>query len=573
MTFFSAKVFSLFLLLANPALSSSSLRAVSQQDRRLSYELIAYYEPRTQVTDHNAIDLDQAAIEAELGKKTDQGLENARKIYSQGGNSKSVAMVNLGSPLVGSIKKGTVVTGKNADGSAVYGKVYDDYINGVSTIGIQYKTSDIQNAYVTCQVGGLTKRNLAGCLAASGSLDIDGNNVDYSYDPRTGNVNKRTIQKFSTDAEDKMYRCQNCPYETYRKYRDYYGVFDYGDKWITAAFEGKSTSFGKGNANFAQYGFNGKVEAIKKGTAYMNIWMYVIREMEDALDDCQKGCQTTDCNDDAVHAWDEAVAFYVGSLEGNDGQGSGKLLYALADKRCSNFKTCGELAQDTDGTAHVNTEVMREFNLGARKLARGQCAETKPHKERIERMMTVPLIQGTLRYAYITSTDPEAGEKAEAEGAVFAAAVLPLVHACDEEAADTIYKNMKTGQGGSADFGAVKAAFEEVYECMGIRGADVGGLWNGAQSTYYPGASPLSSTKGSGNTNLPLIIGCTAGGLVLGIIIYFLFSRGCGSAQTPVEEKEDPMASSEEEEPEAKLATEDDPLPSTNSELEPVEIS
>lgn len=33
------------------------------------------------------------------------------------------------------------------------------------------------------------------------------------------------------------------------------------------------------------------------------------------------------------------------------------------------------------------------------------------------------------------------------------------------------------------------------------------------------------------------------------------------------------MASSEEEEPEAKLATEDDPLPSTNSELEPVEIS
>jgi hypothetical protein len=27
-------------------------------------------------------------------------------------------------------------------------------------------------------------------------------------------------------------------------------------------------------------------EAIKKGTAYMNIWMYVIREMEDALDVC-----------------------------------------------------------------------------------------------------------------------------------------------------------------------------------------------------------------------------------------------------------------------------------------------
>jgi hypothetical protein len=26
--------------------------------------------------------------------------------------------------------------------------------------------------------------------------------------------------------------------------------------------------------------------AIKKGTAYLNVWMYVIREMEDALDVC-----------------------------------------------------------------------------------------------------------------------------------------------------------------------------------------------------------------------------------------------------------------------------------------------
>ena len=82
---------------------------------------------------------------------------------------------------------------------------------------------------------------------------------------------------------------------------------------------------------------------IKKGTAYMTIWMYVIREMEDALDDCKEACTIEDCNDDPVHAWDEGVAFYTGSLEGSDGSGSGKLAYALADKRCANFKTCGDM--------------------------------------------------------------------------------------------------------------------------------------------------------------------------------------------------------------------------------------
>ena len=47
--FLSSAVSSL-LLLANPA-SSSNLRPVAEQDRRLSYELIARYEPYTQVTD------------------------------------------------------------------------------------------------------------------------------------------------------------------------------------------------------------------------------------------------------------------------------------------------------------------------------------------------------------------------------------------------------------------------------------------------------------------------------------------------------------------------------------------
>jgi hypothetical protein len=53
------------------------------------------------------------------------------------------------------------------------------------------------------------------------------------------------------------------------------------------------------------------IEAIKKGTAFMNVWMYTLRELEDALDDCQEGCNIENCNDDPVHAWDEGGKFII----------------------------------------------------------------------------------------------------------------------------------------------------------------------------------------------------------------------------------------------------------------------
>ena len=49
---------------------------------------------------------------------------------------------------------------------------------------------------------------------------------------------------------------------------------------------------------------------------------------------------------------------------------------------------------------------------------------------RISQLMAVPLIQGTLRYAYVQDKQSDRREKEEAEGATFAAAVLPLVNSC-----------------------------------------------------------------------------------------------------------------------------------------------
>merc|ERR1719424_970573 len=104
--------------------------------------------------------------------------------------------------------------------------------------------------------------------------------------------------------------------------------------------------------------------------------------------------------------------------------------------------------------------------------------------------MTVPLVQGTLRYAWkVGKTGGKPNKlsdqtaKNAAEGSTFAAAVLPLVHACDAAAAKVVSDNMKFGAAVyDKTSGAVTAALEKTYSCLGITCAHVGGLLNGAKT-------------------------------------------------------------------------------------------
>ena len=123
-------------------------------------------------------------------------------------------------------------------------------------------------------------------------------------------------------------------------------------------------------------------EVVKKTTAYMGTAMYVIRELEDALDDCVASDSTR--NDDAVKALDEAVAFYTGSLEGSaGGSGSGVQFYALANKRCKNFSTCGTSGEALTGNSKVNHDIFEEFDRMQQNLSNGSCADARKNKEDI----------------------------------------------------------------------------------------------------------------------------------------------------------------------------------------------
>lgn len=460
-----------------------------------SYEMIAGYEPGSQVTDHNAIDLDQKAMETALGLgDSDAVYTQAMAIYKEGGNSKSYAYVKLTTPLTAAVDKKAAVTGTDTRGKPVSAMVYEDTAIDMDMIKIQYATSDVQDDYVKCRVGGLVDTMIDGCFQASGSMTIDGTSYDYTYDVNEDNNNGRTIQGFSTGAESKMYRCTNCPYSEYDKYQKWFGDYDYGDKWVTAALTGGRYEFNGKVADFSDYGIVGRKESIKKGTVFLSIYMYVIREFEDAIDDCKLNCAK--CNDDAVHAWDEGVAFYSGSLEGLDGAGSGKLLHQLADKRCVNYGTCGVTGDELSGMSMINKELFKLFNQGKPMLlAGGQCDDVNEIVRKIEALMAVPLIQGALRYAYKVDK-LNGGEKENAEGAIFAAAVLPRVAACNPQDAMTIWNNMKVEKGSyTTSYATVKTAFENNYECMGITCDHIGGLIDDADNKYYDEAVPCGTKK------------------------------------------------------------------------------
>ena len=268
-----------------------------------------------------------------------------------------------------------------------------------------------------------------------------------------------------------------------------------------------------------------RAQLVKKGIAYQGVWMYAVHKFETAIADCLKGT-VADVNSAKLN-WDKGMAYYVGSQEGTTtGASTGNLLYNLAQKRCADFGTCATTT-DSSTIATANKEAIAKATEGMAYFVHTQlsCADPQLGKifDGIVSQMTVPLVQGMLKYAW--KADPaNAGDcsadagKAEAavssgcaqswaEGWAFAAAVLPQVHKCDATAATTIRANLDVASTTGPMTGGVKAvkdAIESVYDCLGISCTDVGEYQAGGtvfdgmkKCTFAPSTDEGSTATGS----------------------------------------------------------------------------
>jgi len=278
----------------------------------------------------------------------------------------------------------------------------------------------------------------------------------------------------------------------------------------------------RGNAQFnlSQEQGPGRGEAMKKGSAYLNVWMWVVKEMNDAIVKCKNG------EDNASHSIDKAVAFYAGSLTVTE-KTEGIMLYALADVRARQFKTGGQSGDNEDGEAYVNLEVIRNFN-DTQSFLRStnyetRCKNAEDSVNRIITLMKVPLIQSILRYAYIRNNELPPNEvdreRVKAECATYAATMLPYIHHCSARDASLIHEHMRIGQSDDTfNSSAVRAALERNYACMGISCQEVGGIWDSSFQDYKPGAAPCNEafTSSSGKNFVSTL------GTILGILIGLL---------------------------------------------------
>ena len=209
------------------------------------------------------------------------------------------------------------------------------------------------------------------------------------------------------------------------------------DKWAHAAIGEAKTAFTskRYDGDFDKYTApSARRTAVSKGTAFLSTWIYSIGMFEEAVNLCATAANTT-----ALGFWDKGVAYYTGSLEGTDGNSKsgayGELTYAYADRMCKEFKTCGSTGGEITGGSRVNEDVNSLFFDGARFLKAGQCSPLRALTYKIVQLMTVPLVQATLRSAYQlgfnTVSEAEQAAVTSPEGATYAAALLPLLHYCD----------------------------------------------------------------------------------------------------------------------------------------------
>ena len=226
----------------------------------------------------------------------------------------------------------------------------------------------------------------------------------------------------------------------------------------------------------------------------MAVRNYVFRELEHANYLCLNGeCEEDSCfGKPAVHEVDEAVAFWVGSLEGTDGSGEGVLMYDMAENRAEEAGTV------SNGLSGTNTEMLEYFNEALTTILAADCAGGAAATVALSKAQNVPLAQTLLKYSKIT--DGTGGtEVTQAERVAAAMNFLPIIHNCSATDAQTIYDNTKVGA--TVSFAAVEAAVSNNYDCLGITAEQLGTTPSEDDSTSADAGTASGGTgSGSGGT-------------------------------------------------------------------------
>jgi len=492
------------------------------------------------------IDLDQVEMEnyltLDLQNNGANWLEKAESVFQNGKHSGPYAKLHLTKPLDHTIDLpkpiGSVYIDSYTDSDSSSHKLYELNVVGVTDDSYQtpihgtVQTAEPDRIFQTgksdkiltvdyppgssCNADGIRDDCFAG---PEGGAILQGYGaIDYTYDPVSDNKFRWTLSGYSQDEGERMYYCEHhggCGhFQEYEVFYNYYGILDYGNHWIEAAFASTSTDYTKdrrlanGNVDFSVFSKRARNAAIVTATVTMNVFTAVNRLMvEYALEGCKKQAKdyksygNSHSMDSVLHAWDQAVATYSGSAllqsPGGSISTSGALYYRLVENLAKDF---GVLQPEASHKSVVNQYILDQFVEGKAALTRGDCTGErhsggvlKAYLMILHKMRT-PWVQGLLRSAFVLSHaedkhfDAQRRDEERGRGAAFLAALLPELHLCSPGNAERLYEEMNSNR--PLDYSKIRDTLEFLYECLGVTCDEVGGFLNPSTGDYYAGTHP-----------------------------------------------------------------------------------
>jgi hypothetical protein len=217
--------------------------------------------------------------------------------------------------------------------------------------------------------------------------------------------------------------------EVFQQFSSYYGIDDFADKIIVGALNGEGQFAGASAAQRREVA----IRMLQGAVSYLAI----LTQLYTAVDKCK-------ANDEGAKSWwDKAVAFFVGSIEGEvrggDQDGYGELIYSLGKEVCDDFGTC-----EDSGDSQANEELMNSFSDGLALLVDASCDSiVNMIKTDIVPNLLVSLVQGTLDYS-IEMEGLSAGSTDDtlATGFALSRAILPQVNDSNSTSAEVIDGDM-----------------------------------------------------------------------------------------------------------------------------------
>jgi len=281
-----------------------------------------------------------------------------------------------------------------------------------------------------------------------------------------------------------------------KMFDDYFDVknFDPHVSTVAALTGADSATLGLYAMDRVAKEFDFRSQVAKKNIKFQIVMIYALHELEIAVF-AYKENKGADVAQRYLDVW---WAFYAGGLETGDGKGFGA--YVLAERRSKFFGTDTAIIGN-GGVSKVNDILLKAtFEISRLMSTTGNTAAMDKIVKCVRAQLKVPLIQGCLQYGY--KTDPttayESGETwttatgynsefaRKGELWSFCSGVLPLLHAVDAAAAQTLLDQVSVLNIESAtvaQWSTIKGVFSPTnLNKMGVKCADVGGFVDKTQA-------------------------------------------------------------------------------------------